>query len=205
MEDLRFDGNYGEHMQHGGENQEHMSIRKPVGHAEVIVSAQAPYRIKSANDAWVEMLGFRSVPHHQALNQCCARVFSIALKIPWPSHHHHESARVHPECPGPIMGRDDSTQIFLYLMALCKWRAHKSSPLCPFHSRLRAAQAQRCASCGPLAGSGAGAGNRWDDFELPDQARCSGHVTASRDQHLQALRTRNLDARVCFAAGERRH
>ena len=31
--------------------------------AEVIISNQAPYRIKAANDAWVNMLGFRCADH----------------------------------------------------------------------------------------------------------------------------------------------
>jgi hypothetical protein len=61
MEDgLSFQGSFGKHAQHGVHlQQEHVLSRKATQQAEAIVSAQAPYRIKSVNDAWVELFGFR--------------------------------------------------------------------------------------------------------------------------------------------------
>ena len=71
MEDgLSFQGSFGGHAQQHGVHlqQEHVLPRKATQQAEAIVSAQAPYRIKSVNDAWVELFGFRCV----ASLQICA-------------------------------------------------------------------------------------------------------------------------------------
>lgn len=59
---MRFEGSFGKHAQHSVHlQQEIMMPCKATQQAEVIVSAQAPYRINSVNDAWVELLGFRCV------------------------------------------------------------------------------------------------------------------------------------------------